>query len=85
MAKTPEKKSPSEAGAPYRKRGNPLTDYADAAVPLERKGFGEAPQAEFSGKPLSGSISDWADEIAIEAEKAHPSPDLRSDLPTRGR
>ena len=70
MAKTPEKKSPSEAGAPYRKRGNPMTDYADAAVPLERKGFGEAPQRELSGRPLSSSISDWADEIEKEAERS---------------
>ena len=69
MAKTPEKKSPSEAGAPYRKRGNPMTDYADAAVPLERGGFSEAPQPEFSGTPFAGSISDWAEQIEKEAEK----------------
>ena len=71
MAKTPEKKSPAADGAtPYRKRGNPLTDYLDAAVPLERGGFSEAPQPTLSGTPLSGSIADWADEIAREAEKA---------------
>ena len=69
MAKIPEKKSPASGSESYRKRGNPLTDYADAAVPLERKGFGEAPQAQFSGKPLSGSISDWAEQIEKEAEK----------------
>jgi len=69
MAKTPDKKQPATDGAAsYRKRGNPLTDYLDAAVPLERKGFAEAPQAEFSGRPLSGSISDWADQIAREAD-----------------
>ena len=88
MAKTPEKKSPSEAGAPFRKRGNPLTDYADAAVPMERKGFGEAPQAELSGTPLSGSISDWAEQIEREAEKqSKPKPSKkipeRSSAPTK--
>ncbi|WP_110753980.1 excinuclease ABC subunit UvrB [Phyllobacterium leguminum] len=33
-------------------------------------GFGEAPQSELTGTPLSGSISDWAAEIGAEAEKA---------------
>jgi len=37
--------------------------------PKKNSGFEEAPQAEFEGAPLSGSISDWADEIAREAEK----------------
>ncbi|MBX3580376.1 MAG: excinuclease ABC subunit UvrB [Rhizobiaceae bacterium] len=88
MAKTPDKKQPATDGeAPYRKRGNPLTDYLDAAVPLERKGFAEAPQTEFSGRPLSGSIADWADEIAREAEKAPSRPKKkipeRSSAPTR--
>ena len=32
-------------------------------------GFDEAPQAEFSGAPLSGSIADWAKEIGAEAAK----------------
>ncbi|MND24298.1 UvrABC system protein B [compost metagenome] len=32
-------------------------------------GFGEAPQSDFSGAPLSGSISDWAKEISDEAVK----------------
>lgn len=85
MAKTPEKKSPAPDG--YRKRGNPLTDYLDAAVPLERGGFSEAPQPALSGKPLSGSISDWADEIAREAEKAPAKPKKkipeRSSAPTK--
>ena len=72
MAKSPRKTSPSQAednrSAP-RKRGNAVTDYLDASVPLERKGFGEAPQAEFTGAPLTGSISDWAEQISREAEK----------------
>src|SRR5918994_4460576 len=89
MAKSPEKKSPSQDDSmPYRKRGNPLTDYMDAAVPLERKGFGEAPQAELSGTPLSGSISDWAEQIEKEAEKqSKPKPSKkipeRSSAPTK--
>jgi excinuclease ABC subunit B len=88
MAKTPEKKTPSEAGVPYRKRGNPLTDYLDAAVPLEREGFSEAPQAEFSGEPFTGSVADWADQIEKEAEKqSKPKPSKkipeRSSAPTK--
>ena len=35
-------------------------------------GFGEAPQKPLSGTPLGGSISDWAAEIAEEAEKPAP-------------
>ncbi len=62
MAKSSESKLP-------RRRGNAVTDYLDAAEPLERKGFAEAPQAEFSGAPLSGSISDWAGQISQEAAK----------------
>jgi excinuclease ABC subunit B len=91
MAKSPEKKSPAEAAPSFRKRGSPLTDYQDASEPLERKGFGEAAQAEFIGTPLTGSISDWAEQIAREAERdgeglkdVHPTPDLRSDPPHRG-
>jgi excinuclease ABC subunit B len=70
MAKTPEKKAPAADGsASYRKRGNPLTDYLDAAIPLERPGFGEAPQPALSGATLPGSIADWAEQIEKEAEK----------------
>ncbi|MBN9673581.1 excinuclease ABC subunit UvrB [Labrenzia aggregata] len=36
-------------------------------------GFGEAPQKPLTGAPLSGSISDWAAEIAEEAEKPTPT------------
>lgn len=35
-------------------------------------GFGEAPQKPLSGTPLGGSISDWAAEIAEEADKSVP-------------
>ncbi len=89
MAKTSEKKSPAADGAAsYRKRGNPLTDYLDAAIPLERGGFSEAPQAQLSGQPLSGSIADWADQIEKEAERqAKPKPAKkipeRSSAPAR--
>ncbi|MER2632265.1 MAG: excinuclease ABC subunit UvrB [Rhizobiaceae bacterium] len=51
-----------------RKRRSPLTDFMDASEPLETKGFEEAPQAEFSGAPLAGSIADWAEQISREAE-----------------
>jgi excinuclease ABC subunit B len=89
MAKTPEKKAPAADGsASYRKRGNPLTDYLDAAIPLERPGFGEAPQPALSGAPLSGSIADWAEQIEKEAEKqARPKASKkipeRSSAPTK--
>jgi excinuclease ABC subunit B len=72
MAKSPEKSAPRAANddrSGTRRRRSPLLDYADASEPLEPKGFGEAPQAEFSGTPLSGSVSDWAEQIAREAEK----------------
>ena len=74
MAKTPEKTSRSaqnDRSAP-RKRGNVVTDYLDASDPLHRGGFAEAPQAEFTGAPLSGSISDWAEQVSREAENASP-------------
>ncbi|RUW64994.1 hypothetical protein, partial [Mesorhizobium sp. M4B.F.Ca.ET.049.02.1.2] len=71
MAKLSDKKTPSQAqddrGAP--KRRSPLTEFLDVAEPLEPKGFSEAPQAEFSGAPLTGSIADWAGQIEREAEK----------------
>ncbi|MDR7219723.1 excinuclease ABC subunit UvrB [Aminobacter aminovorans] len=90
MAKSPEKKSPASGRdnrAAQRKRGgNGVTDFLDASEPLHRPGFGEAPQAEFTGAPLSGSIADWADEIAREAEKPQPKPKKipeKSSAPTR--
>ncbi|MEZ2329181.1 excinuclease ABC subunit UvrB [Mesorhizobium sp. RCC_202] len=69
MAKRPDNKTPSPAqdGAPKRRR--PLTEFLDAAEPLDPGGFAEAPQADFSGAPLTGSIADWADQIEREAEK----------------
>ncbi|MEP9396502.1 excinuclease ABC subunit UvrB [Mesorhizobium sp. KR2-14] len=77
MAKSPEKKSlrppASRDDRPAKGvRRSALTDFLDAAEPLERKGFGEAPQPELSGTPLSGSIADWAEEISREAEKTKP-------------
>jgi excinuclease ABC subunit B len=102
MAKSPEKKTPKSAEDSRlpRRRGNAVTDYLDASEPLERKGFAEAPQAEFSGMPLSGSIADWAEQIEREAESEvrgtptpSPSPqgagelgagDSESPSPSRG-
>jgi excinuclease ABC subunit B len=72
MAKSPEKSTPRAANddrSGIRRRRSPLLDYSDASEALEPKGFGEAPQAEFSGAPLTGSVSDWAEQIAREAEK----------------
>jgi excinuclease ABC subunit B len=59
MAKTPDRNA-------ARKRSSPLTDYHDASEPLG--GFGEAPQAEFEGAPLSGSVSDWVRDLERAAE-----------------
>jgi len=88
MAKSPDKKSPREAAARSTgsTRRSALTDFLDSAEPLERKGFSEAPQAEFTGAPLSGSISDWAQKISKEAEKAKAKPKKvpeRSSAPTK--
>src|SRR6185312_4228968 len=91
MAKSPEKKTPKSAEDSRlpRRRGNAVTDYLDASEPLERKGFGEAPQAGFTGTPLSGSISDWAEQIEREAESEvrgtptpNPSPQGGGELGT---
>ncbi len=72
MAKLPDKKTPSRASDDHAsppKRRSPLTDFLDASEPLHKGGFAEAPQAEFSGAPLTGSIADWAEQIEQEAEK----------------
>ncbi|MGP2493398.1 excinuclease ABC subunit UvrB [Mesorhizobium sp. PUT5] len=82
MASPPGKKMPSRAdgnlSAP-RRRGNAVTDYLDASEPLYRSGFSEAPQAEFAGAPLGGSISDWAEQISMEAER--PISHLEGEMP----
>ncbi|MDX8536145.1 excinuclease ABC subunit UvrB [Mesorhizobium abyssinicae] len=84
MAKFPDKKTPSQAqddrGAP--KRRSPLTEFLDAAEPLEPGGFAEAPQADFAVAPLTGSISDWAGQIEREAEK-QPKAKAPKKIPER--
>ncbi|MBG6146481.1 excinuclease ABC subunit B [Labrenzia sp. EL_142] len=45
------------------------TRSEDTSAP---EGFGEAPQKPLSGTPLSGSISDWAAEIAEEQDRPAP-------------
>jgi hypothetical protein len=47
-------------------------------APQTTDSFGEAPQKPLSGAPLSGSISDWAAEIAEETEK--PTPPSKSKI-----
>ncbi len=61
MAKSPDKSS-------SRKRGSTMTDFHGASEPLEPNGFGEAPQNELSGAPLSGSVSDWVRDLEKQAE-----------------
>jgi excinuclease ABC subunit B len=80
MAKRPEQPSSGNPtgerdphDAPGRRRRSPLTDFHDASEPLHPQGFGEAPQAPLSGVPLSGKVSDWAADIAREAEDAAPA------------
>ncbi len=71
MAKSPGKNKAADAGGNREampKRRSPLTDFMHASEPLHR-GFAEAPQAAFSGAPLSASVSDWAEQISAEAEK----------------
>ncbi|AZO37244.1 MAG: excinuclease ABC subunit UvrB [Mesorhizobium sp.] len=80
MARHPDKKTPSQDGAP--KRRSPLTDFLDAAEPLKPGGFAEAPQADFTGAPLTGSISDWAGQIEREAEK-QPKAKAPKKIPER--
>jgi len=46
---------------------------ADLPVDDLPPGFGEAPQPPLSGRPLSGSIAAWADEVA-DADTAPPPP-----------
>lgn len=53
-------------------------DDPKTPAPQTPDGFGEAPQKPLSGAPLSGSISDWAAEIAEEAEK--PTPPSKSKI-----
>ncbi|MHA6641734.1 excinuclease ABC subunit UvrB [Mesorhizobium sp. A623] len=75
MAKSPDTKTPAnDDRAASPKRRSTMTDFHDASEPLERKGFAEAPQAEFSGTPLSGSIADWAERIEREAENEGRAP-----------
>ena len=67
MAKSPAKSSPQQAESLNRRR-RPLTEFLDAAEPLQPKGFSEAPQAALTGAPLKGSVADWAEQIALGAE-----------------
>ncbi|PBB90092.1 excinuclease ABC subunit B [Mesorhizobium sp. WSM3864] len=82
MAKRTDKKTPSPAQEGAPKRRSPLTEFLDAAEPLERGGFAEAPQSEFSGAPLTGSISDWAGQIEREAQK-QPKAKAPKKIPER--
>ncbi|WP_246506555.1 excinuclease ABC subunit UvrB [Mesorhizobium silamurunense] len=75
MAKRTDKKTPSPAQEGAPKRRSPLTEFLDAAEPLQPGGFAEAPQNEFSGAPLTGSISDWAGQIEREAKRQISPPE----------
>ena len=70
MSKTPAKKT----AAGVRSRKGPLTEFLDASENAAASGLGEMPQPALSGAPLKGSISDWAEEIAREADAAPAKP-----------
>lgn len=53
---------------PKKPRRSPILDYADASERLH-PGFGESPQPELTGTPLTGPLSGWADEIAQGLEE----------------
>jgi excinuclease ABC subunit B len=47
-------------------------------------GFGEAPQADFAGVPLTGSVAGWATEITAEAMREKPArPKTAKPAPAR--
>ncbi|HEV7415945.1 MAG TPA: DEAD/DEAH box helicase family protein, partial [Tianweitania sediminis] len=62
---------------------DPEEGPVDAADDAARDGFGEAPQADLTGTPLSGSISDWAKQIEKEAETAPKKPKVPKKVPER--
>src|SRR4051794_33766401 len=71
MAKSPGKNTAAKAedeSFGKRQRRSPLTDFLDAAEPLDRGGFTEQPQPELTGTPLTGPVSDWAEQIARDAD-----------------
>ncbi|WP_428523790.1 excinuclease ABC subunit UvrB [Roseibium sp.] len=63
----------------------PKSSAEDPKTPAQQTpdGFGETPQKPLSGAPLSGSISDWAAEIAEEAEKPAPPSKSRIKDPSK--
>jgi excinuclease ABC subunit B len=89
MARSSDSKSAASgegSGFGARTRKSPLTDYLDASEPLHAGGFEEAPQPGLTGTPLSGSISDWAEQVAQEAGKPAKAPKKvpeRSSAPTK--
>jgi len=76
MAKSPDKQA-------QPKRRSPLTDFMDASEPLHKGGFAEAPQPPLSGTALSGSISDWAEQISREADQRGSAPAPQSGPPRK--
>ncbi len=91
MASKSDNKAPRPAKddkAPgTRKRRSPLTDFHDAAEPLDRGdgGFAEAPQKDMSGAPLSGSVSDWAREMERAAEADARAAEMRAIRSAAGK
>ena len=74
MAKSPgTRKSPQAKGDQFGEPGA-----------LEGSGFSEAPQTGISGKPLTGTISDWAEQIEREALRISPLEGEMSPKATEG-
>ncbi|MEP4751804.1 MAG: DEAD/DEAH box helicase family protein, partial [Nitratireductor sp.] len=91
MVSKSDKKAPRPTAADdrsgTRKRRSPLTDFHDAAEPLERgdSGFAEAPQKDMSGAPLSGSVTDWARDMERAAEADARAAEMRAIRSAAGK
>nr|WP_083463826.1 excinuclease ABC subunit UvrB [Prosthecomicrobium hirschii] len=76
--------APLDASAPLDAEAG-ATDFAqsDGAGPTG-DGFGEQPQAGFSGVPLSGPVAGWAQQITEEAARERPAapPAAKAASPT---
>ncbi len=66
--------SDSPAKPASRRKKRPVDSKSDAAP----TGMEEAPQAPLSGSPLSGSVADWARDIADQADGPPPAKSAKS-------
>ncbi|ADZ69662.1 Helicase subunit of the DNA excision repair complex [Polymorphum gilvum SL003B-26A1] len=87
MARTPTSRPPQHAAPDSAPDSAPDIDPdidpdAPDTTSGAADGFGEAPQRALSGAPLSGSVADWAREIAAEADvPARKGNSVRAEAP----